>query len=175
MKPDRRKPPRKTAKSIANSHTSPAVVSLTLKQAQALDLRLQGCGYKEIAERMDTVLSAAFKYVDDALSVLKDVVSEKAEALRSMELQRLDRMQAAVYRRAVNQGNPAAINAVLKIMERRAKLMGLDEASKTQIDTPNGQPLVTGIQVMFVAPGAHLHANGHGSNGHGNGKVVDVD
>jgi uncharacterized protein YicC (UPF0701 family) len=48
-----------------------------------------------------------------------------------MELDRLDRLQRAAWATAM-QGNPKAILSILKIMERRAKLIGLDAPQRLQ-------------------------------------------
>jgi len=45
--------------------------------------------------------------------------------VRALELERCDRLQAAVWP-AATQGDVAAVAAVLRIMERRARYLGLD-------------------------------------------------
>jgi len=59
------------------------------------------------------------------VDALDDMVREPVEQLRRMELQRLDAMQVRVYQAAIK-GNCSAIDRVLKIQKRRARLLGLD-------------------------------------------------
>jgi hypothetical protein len=73
-----------------------------------------------------------------------------------MELQRLDMMQAAVYRNAED-GDIHAQEAVLKIMHQRARYLGLYPDSgkgggvHVNIGGPAGESAEdTGIQVTFV-------------------------
>jgi hypothetical protein len=87
---------------------------------------------------------------------MKDLLPvEKREAVLQMELQRLDMMQAAVYRDA-DTGDIPAQEAVLKIMHQRARYLGLYPDSKgggvhVNIGT-SGNAEDTGIQVVFQAP-----------------------
>jgi len=67
--------------------------------------------------------SGAHKAVDAAL---ERTTREPAEAVRLLELERLDRLQIMAYKRATVAGDVPAAGLVLKIMERRAKLLGID-------------------------------------------------
>ena len=58
-------------------------------------------------------------------TTLADLVIEPLEQLRSLELLRLDELIGAIYEQALA-GDIAAIDRVLAISYRRARLMGLD-------------------------------------------------
>jgi len=62
-----------------------------------------------------------------------------------LELERLDAMQAAIWDDAMN-GHLGAIDRVLKIMERRAKLLGLDQLDVTQQPEPKIEIVLAGGQ-----------------------------
>lgn len=90
---------------------------------EALKLRRQGYDYQTIADKLGYATKASAWTVVNRL-----LAAEKREAsagIVELELQRLDEMQAPMYRRALT-GNPAAVDRVLKIMERRAKYLNLD-------------------------------------------------
>jgi hypothetical protein len=93
------------------------------RRRRALDLRKAGATYDAIAREMGLSGSgAAFKIVKNAL---KATYREPAEDVRKLELERLDRLTLALWKRAQN-GESEAIDRVLKLMDRRAKLLGLD-------------------------------------------------
>ena len=65
----------------------------------------------------------------DKLKVLAETAQEAADEVRALELARLDALLAALW---PQQGEPAVVDRVLRIMERRAKLLGLD--APTRVD-----------------------------------------
>lgn len=90
---------------------------------RALSLRLAGLRYEEIAERLD--------YADEAgprkaiARILDRQQAEGVAELREVEGARLDRLQSAAWTAAI-QGDLDAIKTVLAIIDRRAKLFGLN-------------------------------------------------
>jgi hypothetical protein len=56
---------------------------------------------------------------------------EQAQELRALEALRLDQMQAALWQQATD-GDVRAIDRILRIMERRARLLGLDEPERRE-------------------------------------------
>ena len=61
-----------------------------------------------------------------------------------MELHRLDKMTPKMMEFAV-QGDTKAVDAVIKIMDRRAKLLGLDGPSKHEHTGKDGGPIETKV------------------------------
>jgi len=95
--------------------------------AYALELRLQGKTYQEIADACGYKQSvSAHNIVKNAL---KHVNYDSAKRLCKLELARLDKMAEGVWSGATS-GDVKSINAMLKIMERRSRLMGLDKPVK---------------------------------------------
>lgn len=123
------------------------------RDAEAARLRARGWSYAQIAEHMGYANhTGARQAVHRALQA---VVQEPAEELRNLELARLDIMwQAAVAvleanHYLVSQGRLiflgprpleddapvlAALDRMLKIMERRARLLGLDAPARTRVE-----------------------------------------
>jgi hypothetical protein len=93
-----------------------------------LNMRLHGLTFHEIARKLPEAgfrrvsVSRIFAIVTKALQSCRD---QPARELRQLELLRLDQLQAAHYKAAMG-GDAAAAARVLSIMDRRAKLLGLD-------------------------------------------------
>jgi hypothetical protein len=112
------------------SMTSVRRLSAAEKQRQALELRKACASYPDIARQLGYAsASGAFKAVASAL--LK-TLREPAEAVREIELARLDRLHLALWPAAI-QGDPVAIDRVLKVMARRAALGGLDAPNRQEL------------------------------------------
>ncbi|MFC8570678.1 hypothetical protein ACFUIW_33475 [Streptomyces sp. NPDC057245] len=111
------------------------------RRSQAIALRLAGMDYQTIAERLDYAdRGAASKDVHRALEANLEAESVAAATLRELEVQRLDRMQAAAWAKAAK-GDLKAIETVLKVIDRRARLLGLDRPARTEITGADGGPL----------------------------------
>lgn len=117
----------------ATSPTAPAMLDAQKSTAKALDMRMQGLTYAQIGEALGMSDAGAFQAVKRGLERLKKECDEKAEEVRDIEGQRLDRMLASVWSQVLA-GNHGAVDRALRIMDRRAKLYGLDAPQKSQID-----------------------------------------
>ena len=102
------------------------------RQIKALTLRKAGAGYQAIADALGYKdHTGAWRAVKAAL---KRTQQEPADELRQLELARLDDMLKAIAPH-VAAGNLTAIDRALKIQERRAKLVGLDQPVKHDVTT----------------------------------------
>jgi hypothetical protein len=97
-------------------------------EAEALALRKSGATYEAIARDLGVSVQSAHRAVKRALNRLNGEIAEGVTDVRRMELERLDAMLGALWPKAAR-GNPTAVDRVLHIMERRAKLLGLDTPS----------------------------------------------
>lgn len=107
-------------------------------QIKALELRRMGKGYVEIAAALGIGKSQAHRLVQAGLEDARAQVASDATELRAEEVSRLDAMLAGLWPEA-RKGSYAAIDRVLKIMERRAKLLGLDAPIKHSATDPTGE------------------------------------
>ena len=110
------------------SKVNPATLE---KEAKVLELRRGGLTFDLIAERLGYAsASGAHKAYMTACNriVYADVVET-----RKVEMDRLDIAQAAIWGNVI-QGEVPSVIALIKIMERRAKLLGLDMPTKAQIE-----------------------------------------
>jgi hypothetical protein len=109
---------------VRKNSTGRASIKRAFRQEQALKLRLAGATYTAIAEKLGCSRTVAYRDVADALAELK---REPAQAVLDMEMHRLDQMLLGLWRDAVS-GNTKAVSAALRIMDRRARYLGLDQA-----------------------------------------------
>lgn len=102
------------------------------KERQVLELRRGGATYDEIARATGyaTAQGASLAYSRALKRTLMDAGSEE---LREMELDRLDRLQRAHWFKALA-GDEKATDRVLKIMEHRARYLGLYAPAKLQVE-----------------------------------------
>ena len=119
---------RRTTKS---SRTSPAMIALAERRAKTLDLRRQGHSFEEIAAHLGISDSTAHRDVSVAMA---QITAEPAHELLTLELLRLDEMQRGFYAAAC-EGNIAATKMCLRILDQRAKLLGLYKCDE------DGQPI----------------------------------
>ena len=106
-------------------------IRTTEKTLKALELRKRGMNYTQIGEKLGCNRSTACRYVLSELENLADKCREEAVHVRDLELQRLDALYLKAWE-AVEGGDLSAIDRCLRIMERRAKLLGLDAAEKIE-------------------------------------------
>ena len=114
------------------------------KRRQALELRKRGLSFDAIADAMKLAggRSTARKLV---VAALADITDEPAREVKKLELERLDtqhRRLDRAQRDAKLMGDPEAVAKVgavlLKVQERRARLLGLDAPVRVQ-EVPPGK------------------------------------
>ena len=94
-----------------------------VRALQALELRLQGLTYEEIARQCGYAgRQGAYNAVQRELH---RTLQEPAEDVRALEVSRLDRLYRAMETKALK-GDTWSVDRCLNIMARRAALLGLD-------------------------------------------------
>lgn len=125
------------------------------RDAQAVELRRRGLTYRQIAAQMDVrSQKTAYEAVQRGLA---DAIQEPADEVRQLELDRLDEYQrhalkvlatphfhvsqgVVVVHPATDEPMPddapvlAALDRLLKISERRARLLGLDAPVRSRVE-----------------------------------------
>ncbi len=147
------------------------------RRAEMMHLRAEGLTLAQIGERMGVTADAVQGVIDRAL---RSLVKAPADELRALELARCDELLAeamevvrapmpsvrsgdavrdpesgAVVIEVVADPAPklAAINVALRVMERRAKLLGLDMPIKTALTDPSGAAGVGAVTFYMPANG----------------------
>jgi len=100
------------------------------RETKILELRRAGVTWAVIAER--TGYASASGAYNAYQRIAERTIRPKLEELRDMELDRLDRLQAGVWGKAIN-GEIRAVDSVLRIIDRRARLLGLDAPKELNV------------------------------------------
>lgn len=117
------------------------------KRALALSLAKTGIPYeaiaKEIAKRYGSCSKTrAWQYVQESL---REIVAEEVEDLRRLDGERLNTLFEKTYTALLNKPKPEWVMAAVKVLERRARLFGLDAPLKHelggQVEVKHDDPL----------------------------------
>lgn len=131
---------------------SPAEVAAEVKKGQALDLRIAGANYREIARTLKISVSTAHEYVTEGLLAMRDERVEQLAVLRKIEKARLEGVLVKLWPK---RDNPRVADSIVRISERISKLEGLD-VGKSGDEPPPPPPPGAGMPVAFhitlVAP-----------------------
>lgn len=115
-----------------SSINSPVPIDEVLrKEKKVLEYRRAGMTFPVIAERVGYASHAGARAA--YWRAMKRTLQEPADEIRQTEIDRLDRLQLAMWPKAM-QGDSTAVATILRIMERRAKLLGLDMPVKIEQD-----------------------------------------
>jgi len=106
--------------------TPARAIEIAERRKEALNLRIMGLSYTEIAEQLEVSRPTAIRDIQTVLAELRQETLKEAEDLRNIELRRLELATAAIMPK-VAAGDMQAIAALIRLSERRCKLMGLDK------------------------------------------------
>jgi hypothetical protein len=125
-------------------------VKVQARVADAIQMRIQGNSFSVIAAACG--YSDAKRAWEAVMDNLRRMVREPAIELVSLELTRLDGLFLAAYPLA-RAGSLTAIDRCIKIMERRARLLGLDLPQQVEVFGKGGGPVqVTEVFVRGAPP-----------------------
>jgi hypothetical protein len=100
------------------------------RRLEVLRLRKAGKDFREIAAEVGYAgPSGAYQAFEAAM---RETLREPADQVRALELERLDAMLRAVWPSAL-EGELRSIETVLRLMDRRARYLGLDAPTKVDI------------------------------------------
>lgn len=127
--PRRKQPP--TAKSVNDA----AHLATMENRAKVLDMKRAGFSLREMERAIGLDHTTCKRYLDEAMADLQAAQNEKAEAARAVELDRLDKLHMSIWANATGKDvspdvRNAAIDRLVRIADRRAKLLGLDAPTK---------------------------------------------
>lgn len=92
------------------------------RRSEALALSMAGATYEQIGDRLGVSPMEAHRIIERAMSSQPD---EAVALRRKMENARLDRLQLSIWDDALK-GDVKAIDAYLRISQRRSRLNGMD-------------------------------------------------
>ena len=111
--------------------TSAVAMSARDKQLKALEMRRAGHDYRTIAT--DCGYSNPGNAYRAVTAALRETLQEPADEVRRLEVERIDRLCVPFWPHA-ELGDYDALAALLKLMKRRADLLGLDAPKRLQTE-----------------------------------------
>mgnify|MGYP005823428719 FL=1 len=143
----------------------PEPYRLSKEAAKVLQLRIAGKTYARIAEETGISIHSCRKHLGNLMKSAN--LSLDLEELVYLELERLDHLTSAVWLDAMS-GSDKAVSSVLRIMERRSKLMGLDAPVRHELSGPGGG-------AINIANWAEFVVNDYKSSDLEEGEIVESD
>lgn len=139
--------------------TAPRKLITAEIERRCMDLRVEGRRWTKIAEELGISESTAIDAVERVMIRSRRGTDAKADQVRTIEVERLARMFEAVFNRAItapatpdgHKAQDAAIASVLRIMERKAKLEGLDIPTTPSTVNIIAHPMVAPVFHQFMA------------------------
>lgn len=114
------------------------------RETQAFELRKAGYSYSKIAECLpphpngkSVTSQAVAKMITRVLARLAKLTEQNVDDVRRIELERLDVMLKGLWSKAEG-GDESAVDRILKIMQRRAEMLGIDAPERKQIEAELG-------------------------------------
>ena len=136
----------RTKKAIADAERQARLNDMAVR---AYKMRRDGMSWWDIAEDLGIPEHAASALVSEKIAAVADLIDiGQRRVLLTMELDRLDQLQRAVWADALG-GDTKAVDACLKIIDKRAKLLGLENATWQQVT--NNTIVVQGNTNEYVA------------------------
>lgn len=136
----------------------PDVARAEEESARAIQLRIEGYNYREIAKMLGVSLGTAHTRVQAGLEAIREQKLESADELRRLELGRIDmlimRMVATLPKKEdggadlTKPVDPALMNSILKAIEARRKLLGIDAPIRWEGSGPGGGPIPIAAGLM---------------------------
>lgn len=142
----------------ARTPTRPRRLLARERDRQALELRLEGLTFSAIGAHLGVTWQAAQQAVQRSLNATKSVIAERADELRAIEAERLEKITEVLWPRVL-EGELRAIDRVLRARESFRRLTGLDLAPEAADSSEGG---------MFVL------TSGRPSQAPANARIVDA-
>jgi hypothetical protein len=99
-------------------------------QRKCLDMRVAGASYEQISDGLGIGVASAWRHVNTGLALSRKVSAETADKVRAMELRRIDAIVVSLWPR---RSDPRTADTILRAMDRRATLEGLDAPQKVEV------------------------------------------
>lgn len=127
------------------------------KRQAALEYRIQGHSEASIGIILGVTQGRVSQMLKEVLEEKTEAIATMGENLRTMELERIDRLILAWYMKA--QKDPRASDVLLRWIERRHKILPGLEISRSEMSGPNGAPIrLTASSLDITKLGNHPDA-----------------
>lgn len=129
---------------------APQLARQVLTHERVLELRRTGMSLTQMSKALGCAVETVRGHLHEALRQQREHVRETALEVLQLELSRLDEMQLRAWPEVIAADSPTrhhAIASVLRIMDRRAKLLGLDRVQVDVNARADVQVSVTGVDL----------------------------
>lgn len=126
--------------------TAPLKIPAAARREMALELRASGQSIRAIADKLGVSKSQVQRDIEKELKAAAERRKKIAGLIIDLELAKLDALEEKAWEH-ITDGELSAIDRVLRSMERRAKLLGLDKTGEAG-DTGSLDDLVAAIEQM---------------------------
>jgi hypothetical protein len=99
-----------------------------------LEMRRSGFSSQQIADNLGIEWEDAVPIIREVMDGIVSATTENVASGRALDLLRIDEAIKAVSP-AADMGDPKSIDALMKLLDRRAKLAGLDAPTRSQSQT----------------------------------------
>jgi hypothetical protein len=147
-----------------------------VRSNRALELRMAGATWQQVADTLAyRSVKTAQTAVRTALEREQRRVGDVREEYRTMQLLRTERSMRAIWPQVIS-GDLFAVDRMIKIMERQAKLLGLDAPTQVSITDDTKQALLTTLSDLekFLIPGEVVPDEPNGSRRAGDSDQVQT-
>jgi hypothetical protein len=138
------------------------------RRTEAVKLRIAGHSYRHIAKQLGISLAQAHKDVQTVLKRTRDEADEVADEARDIDLARIDQGLKTVLEFLESAKDDElklkAIDRLVRLQERRAKLLGLDAPAKGELSGPSGGPIPVAQTSATPAEAARLIREAFGAH-----------
>lgn len=134
-KSSRKKAQKRTPKKQA------AELAIEQRRVKVTQFRLAAWSIRDIAAHLKCSVGTVHSDLAEVECRTRDESDSAMKVERMISLQRLDVATKGLWP-AIESGDPDAIDRLVKLDQRRAKLLGLDKPDRKEISGPDGEPLV---------------------------------
>jgi hypothetical protein len=118
--------------------THPDIIRARERELEAVRLRRAGVEYHDIGDKLGMSESGAYLAVKRVLDRMMAQANETQAENLTLDLQRINVMLVGLWPKVLA-GDPQAIVAALRVLERRARMLGYDAPAKVAPTTPDGE------------------------------------
>jgi len=129
--------------------TAPSKIPAAIRREKALELRAEGQSIRAIADKLGVSKSQVQRDIEKELQAAAEGRKKIAGLNIDLELAKLDALEKKAWEH-ITDGELSAIDRVLRSMQRRAKLLGLDKTGEAG-DTGSLGDLVATLEQMREA------------------------
>ena len=109
--------------------TAPLKIPAAARRERALELRASGRSIRAIADELEISKSQVQRDIENELKAAAEGRKKIAGLIIDLELAKLDALEEKAWKH-ISDGELSAIDRVIRSMERRAKLLGLDKTGE---------------------------------------------